>query len=180
MADRQQHLQQITLWLTKLALLTSGGKMPVTKQQIGLYATIFSDEVAIGAFCDASLTAIAAGCEFFPAYAVLKTALVTWWDGQQASRQPAVEYSRPFQEYLDEQQNSDEHRRRVAEREAGLKQSWASPEAVRAAVLTIEREAAPAYRALLGRVLGTVVARRAPDNLAFVPAEFHPGEGFQP
>ena len=179
MPDKSQRLQQITLWLTKLALLTSGGKTPVTKQQIGLYAAIFSDEMPIGAFSDESLTAICGGCEFFPAYAVLKTALASWWEAQEASRNPPapVERSASFQEYLDEMLNNEDHQARMVERAAAIKASWQSPAAVRSAVLKVEEDAAPAFRDLLGRMLGTIVARHAPENLGHIPPEYHPNGG---
>lgn len=173
MTDKTQRLQQITLWLTKLALLTSGGKMPVTKQQIGLYATIFSDEVPIGAFSDASLTAIVGGCEFFPAYAVLKTALVSWWEAQAASRLPAVEHSASFQEYLDEQDGNDAHKTRAAAKAERVKADWSDPAKVRASVANLEN-AGPAFRSSLGRMLGLLVRLHAPENLGHVPPEFHP------
>jgi len=73
-----QHVQQITLWLTKLALLTSGGRTPVTKQQIGLYALSFADEMPISVFTDESLSAISDAHEFFPAKGVLKRELQGW------------------------------------------------------------------------------------------------------
>lgn len=181
MADKLQRLQQITLWLTKLALLTSGGKTPVTKQQIGLYATIFSDEVPVGAFSDESLTAICGSCEFFPAYAVLKTALMAWWEAQEASRNPParVERSSSFQEYLDEMFNNEAHQARMVERSAAITRSWQPPWAVRDAVGKVERDAAPGFQLLLGRLLWTIVARHAPENLGFVPPEYHPVEGRQ-
>ena len=173
MPDKSQRLQQITLWLTKLALLTSGGKTPVTKQQIGLYATIFSDEVQIGAFSDESLTAICGGCEFFPAYAVLKKALVSWWETHEAARVPRAEPPAPLREHFDELEGNEAHRERQAELAAGIKRSWQSPVSVREAVARLE-DAPAGLRLSLGRMLGAAVKRHAPENLGFVPPEFHP------
>lgn len=87
MANSSQNLEQITLWLTKLALLTSGGKTPVTKQQIGLYAVTFIDDVPISVFTDASLNGIAGSLQYFPAYSALKTALEQYapYQAQRAS-----------------------------------------------------------------------------------------------
>lgn len=173
MTDKTQRLQQITLWLTKLALLTSGGKTPVTKQQIGLYATIFSDEVPIGAFSDASLTAICGGCEFFPAYAVLKTAVMAWWEAQEAARVPRLGYAGPLQDHFDALEGNDAHRQRVVDLAAAVKRSWQSPASVREALAELE-DAPVGMRLVLGRLVGAAVRAHAPENLGFVPPEFHP------
>ena len=55
------HLQTANLWVTKLALLTVGGKTPPTKQQIGLYADTLASDLAVSAFTDASLHEVASG-----------------------------------------------------------------------------------------------------------------------
>jgi len=75
-------LQRAVSWVTRLALLTSGGRTPPTQEQIGLYATMLATELPAACLTDASLSVVKDGSEFFPAFAVLKTALEGWFADQ--------------------------------------------------------------------------------------------------
>lgn len=72
-------LQGAVVWLTKLALVTAGGRPTASKQQLGLYAEMLVAEIPPGAFCDASLKAMSEGADHFPAYKILREALLTWY-----------------------------------------------------------------------------------------------------
>jgi hypothetical protein len=163
-----QDIQRIMLWLTKLALLTSGGRTPVTKQQIGLYAVTCSTEVPIGAFCDESLNEFARQCEYFPAYAVLRTALLDWWAHH---GQAAIEEERPDPNLV----ALIEHRQAADRRRLELAADWNRPEGVERLVEGLDQ--AGSLRPALGRLLGSVVRQHAAQHLALLPEEFQCEEG---
>lgn len=163
------HLQTVTLWVTKLALLTVGGKTPPTKQQIGLYATTLAVDLPQAAFTEASLQEVASGCEFFPAYSVVKTALEAWYSSARL-RALASPVSIMFTEYFDEQQNTDAHKQRLVDRLAAAKSDWQDPGKIRASAHRIGED--HPHRLLVGRILAALVLRHAPENISFVPPEF--------
>lgn len=163
------HLQTVTLWVTKLALLTVGGKTPPTKQQIGLYAMTLAADLPQSAFTEASLQEVASGCEFFPAYSVVKTALEAWHDTARA-KALASPISIAFREYLDEQQNTETHKERISERMAAAKSDWSDPNKVRASAHRIGDDHPHGLR--LGRMLAALVGRHAPENLGYLPPEW--------
>lgn len=187
-------MQNAVVWLSKLALLTGGGRSPLNKQQIGLYAETLAGEIPTAAFCDASLKVISEGAEFFPTYRVLREALTTWY-GQHGALAVAAR-SEPgygLQDWLLDRIMTECGNQRgqmlrswletkgvdvdavVAQRAATqARADWSDPAKVRASVAKLAGH--PMERAL-GNLLAPSVARHAPDNLAFVPAEFHPGEG---
>lgn len=73
--EYQTDVRKVTIWLTKLALLTSAGNTTVSKERLGLMATILADDFPPEVFSDKSLTEVAESMEFFPAYAALKSSL---------------------------------------------------------------------------------------------------------
>jgi hypothetical protein len=72
---RNEDVRRIALWVTKLALLTSAGNTPVSKEKIGLTAAILADEFPAEMFTEKTLSDVSSGMEFFPAYATLKSAM---------------------------------------------------------------------------------------------------------
>lgn len=169
----QTDLQAAVIWLAKLALLTSGGRSPISKTQIGLYAQTLTSEIPTAAFCDASLTALSADAEHFPSYKVLREALITWHSLHAAGLVAPGPVSGSFQEYLDRQEDNEDHKTRVAAKAERVKADWSDPAKVRARVANLEN-AGPAFRSTLGRMLGLLVRLHAPENLGHVPPEFHP------
>ena len=163
------HLQAVNLWVSKLALLTVGGKTPPTKQQIGLYAMTLASELPASVFTEASLHEVAAGCEFFPAYSVVKTALEAWHESARV-RALASPKSFAFQAYLDEQTNSQAHKQLMADRFAAAKSDWQDPNKVRASAVRIGAD--HPHRMRLGRMLAALVGKHAPENLGHLPPEF--------
>ncbi len=115
---------------------------------------------------------MAAGCEFFPAYSVLRTALVTWNEQHQARLRPRIAHSDAFQLWMDEQENNAIHRQRVADRAATIEDSWHNTEALRVHVQKIKDlwTQSPALGTVNARVLVTALRRNAPENLAHLPA----------
>lgn len=164
------HLQTVTLWLSKLALLTVGGKTPPTKQQIGLYAMTLAAELPLGAFTEASLKEVANGCEFFPAYSVVKTALEAWHATERV-RSLSSPVSDAVRRRLDEMQDNDAHRDRVSDRMADAKSDWADPVKVRESVRNIGED--HPHRLDMGRILFSLVKQHAPLNIWHIPPEFH-------
>ena len=163
------HLQAVNLWVSKLALLTVGGKTPPTKQQIGLYAMTLAAELPASAFTEASLHEVAQGCEFFPAYSVVKTALEGWHEAHEQKRLASPVTAR-FQEYLDERQDTVAYKARLAERMADAKSDWQDPGKVRASAHRIGAD--HPHRLLVGRMLAALVRRHDPENLGHLPPEF--------
>lgn len=165
----KQHLQTAAIWVAKLSLLTTGGRTPPTKQTINLYAEILAADLPMGAFTEASLHEVAGGCEFFPAYSVVKTALEAWHATAKLLAIPSPT-SVAMQERLDEYDNNDTHQRRLADRMAAAKADWQDPAKVRASVMGIGDDHPQRIR--VGRVLAAVVRRHAPENLGYLPPEF--------
>lgn len=186
---RQSDLQSVVLWLSKLALLSSGDRPPASKQQVGLYASLLVEEMPIGAFTDASLQAVVDGAERFPSYKVLKEALTTWHSQWGAQKGEAVSYGvsgyvvdrimlecggKPgpmLRNWLESKGVDIDAAGKTGDQAHA---DWSDPAKVRASVAKLAGH--PMERAL-GNLLATAVARHAPDNLAFVPAEFHPQNG---
>jgi hypothetical protein len=84
MTPSKTDLARALAWVTRLALLTSGGRQPPSQEQLGLYALTLATEMPAHCLTDASLSVIANGCEYFPAFSVLKTGLEGWIVERQA------------------------------------------------------------------------------------------------
>lgn len=165
----KQHLQMAAIWVAKLSLLTTGGKTPPTKQTISLYAETLAADFPQTAFTEASLNEIASGCEFFPAYSVVKTGLQTW---HEAFRQKALAspISVAFREYLDEQENNEAYKAKIANRLEAARSDWSDPSRVRASAMRIGEN--HPHRNSMGKMLASLVQKHAPENLAYLPPEW--------
>lgn len=143
----------------------------MTKGRLFLYVEMLASDatgVPLGAFTDASLQEIASGCEFFPAYAVLKTALQTWLDLHPVVPRLA-NISADFQEYLDEQENKPAHRDRLLDRDARCRADWSDPQKIRESIAKLDGHP---MRHHLGKILGNAVRANAPENLGYLPPEW--------
>lgn len=67
-------------WLKALGALVAGSiDRKEAEQRLGAYVPLLADEFSTGAFCRASLAAVARECKFFPAYAEVVQHLSAWW-----------------------------------------------------------------------------------------------------
>lgn len=164
------HIQKALLWVTKLSLLTAGGKTPPAKSTLGLYAATLANDLPMSVFCEASCHEVAVGCEFFPAYSVLLTALQAWHETSERKRL-ASPVSVAFREHLDELQNNEAHKARLADRLAEARDDWSQPWKIRESLANIGED--HPHRLRLGRMLAALVRKHAPDNLGHIPPEFH-------
>lgn len=168
MATKQQ-LQAVAIWVSKLSLLTTGGKTPPTKQTISLYAEILAGDLPATAFTEASLHEVASGCEYFPAYSVVKTALETWHEAAR-KRMIASPTSTEFREWLDDREDNQASKVRLEDRLAAAKADWQDPNTVRMSAHRIGDD--HPHRMRMGRMLASLVRRHAPENLGYLPPEF--------
>ena len=125
---------------------------------------MLTDEVAAGAICDASLRDIAAGSEYFPAYAVLKTALETWHEGHlfRLSHAGAV----PASGWMGDGIARQEAAAVAASAQAVL--DWSDPGNVMASVRSLQTLDG-VWCAMGLRLLRMAVGQFAPGNLDLVP-----------
>lgn len=188
----REGLKRITTWITKLALLTAGGQEPASVSQIGLYATLLAEEFPAAIFTDECLEAIAAGGEFFPKYAVLKTALADRVATSKARTAGATSETVPqwmLERILDHSNGhpgpmltvwlagkgvdiAEYQRTRPTMLEA--KADWSDAEKVRASARKIFEGPEDSNTATLGRMLAHLVKQHASHNLGHVPPEWHP------
>lgn len=174
--EERQKANVIGPWVAKLALATSAGQEKMTKERLFLYVQLLASEFPVAAFTDASLKSIVAGTEYFPAWAVLKTGLDAWLEANRpkALAPPISEKLRTsLQEHLDEMEDNADNKARRADRLQAAKEDWSDPDKIRASLLKLD-ETTPYWKARLGRFLGQLVRKHAPENLGYLPPEFHP------
>ncbi|HEY8749943.1 MAG TPA: hypothetical protein VIM11_18310 [Tepidisphaeraceae bacterium] len=161
-------------WLERLRRSTAAGSEPVELEQLGDYAIWLAADFPPSVFTAESAKHIAEQSQFFPKWAVLRAALVDWQDAHPAVPRIAFQPSEAVRARVEELQDGHAYFRRAADERATAKDDWSDPVKVRASVANLERNAAPGMRLLLGRMLANLVHRHAPENLGFVPPEYHP------
>lgn len=161
--EERRKANVIAPWLTRLALLTSAGKEQMTKERVFLYVQLLAGEIPLSAFTDASLAEIAGGCEFFPAYAPLKTALLTWNRDHTAQNRIAPPSTDAMHALL-------ETRRAAERRDSEVRADWGDPFKVRESADRIGDD--HPLRDYLGRLLASLVKRHAPQNLHLLRPEW--------
>lgn len=65
-------------WLTQLKHLTQPTAEPVTRDKLASFVGLLAADFDARVFCHASLNAVVAECQFFPAYKELKATLAAW------------------------------------------------------------------------------------------------------
>lgn len=155
-------------WLAKLALATSAGQEKMTKDRLFLYVQLLSNEVQLTAFTDQSLADVAKGCEFFPAYAVLKTALEAWHE-EHKPKPLALPLPDNLREQIDELRDNTNWRDKIEREAAVAKMDWMDPNKVRASAANLDGHP---MRIVLGRMLARILRKHAPENLGYLPPEF--------
>lgn len=142
----------------------------MTKQQIGLYATILCDEVAIAAFTDGSLKDVAAKHSFFPPFAAVKTSLNEWLSDHPVAPRIGTTVSDSLQRRINELQDSQDHRDRLADRALAIKDDWSDPAKIRMSLNKIGDD--HPMRDLMCKVLAGLIRKHAPQNLGYMPPGF--------
>ena len=73
-------------WLAALGALTATN-MPIAegRARVAAYRAALASEFDPGAFCAASLRAVARGCKFFPSFGEVCEALSAWWRDHRAT-----------------------------------------------------------------------------------------------
>lgn len=166
-------------WLTKLALMTTAGKEPITKAKIGQYTLALMNvpdhaiQTTDGKVNEASVIAIAGQCEYFPAYSVLKTTLESWIDETKPKALPppvSSKLKQSLEEHLDTINNTDAYKAKRADWAATAKQDWSDPMIVRETVAKLTPDLK--FRMALGRRLANLLRQHCPENLGYLPPEF--------
>lgn len=157
MNDRND-VRHVAGWLTDLANLTAGSApLADSKTKIAALALILAGDYPGIAFNRHSLSAVARQCRFFPSYAELCEHLGAWWRDH---RPTPVAIASPL---------SDTWSQRVEADHAQAASDWKDPAIVRASVRSLIDHP---RRMELGHMLGSLIGRHAPENLAFLPAEW--------
>lgn len=169
MAD---HRVTVLNWLTQLKHLTRTGSEPVTRDKLAGYVLLLLEEFDSAVFTRQSLEAVSSGCEFFPAYAVLKTALMTWRDAPPPLRlsAPAPTIPDSLRQRVDEMRDDELWKARLADERSVVVADWKDHSKIRVAVRSLEGHP---WRDRLGRMLAGLVSRHAPENIALLPPEWH-------
>lgn len=151
-------------WLKALGVLCADNQPErQASAKLAAYAPLLAIEFPAKAFTPASLRAIAAKCKFFPAYAELVELLGEW----QRENQPA----RPA---ITDQREPDAWMAKIEREKAQAQADWSDPIKVRQSLAGIGLD--HPMRDYLGRMLGSLVAKHAPENLGLVPPAWHPTE----
>src|ERR1700722_6704687 len=169
-------LQHVGKWLTRLRRATSAGSEPVDAETLGDFTIWLATDFPLSVFTAESAKFVAAQSQFFPKWAVLKAALTDWQSAHPDVPRITYQPSESLRARIEELQDGTAYYRRAAEHRSQAKHDWSDPAKVRASVANLQHNASPAFRLLLGKMLGGLVKRHAPENLAHIPAEFHLGE----
>lgn len=161
MTQTNSKIRSVTTWLSKLAMMTAEGTTPVSKERIGVLAMALAADLPESAFSEKTLEDVAAGNEFFPSYAVLKTVLSEWGKIEAAKLQIAGPESEAI--LINRAENTlnatGDREWRERDRLFGYVKQFANyPQAL-----------------LIGKMLARKVKRYAPENLDCLPEEFLEG-----
>jgi hypothetical protein len=89
--NNQESLRIIAGWLTNLAELTRHGEEgKPTKNKIAVTATMLGKDFPSGAFTTDSLHFVVQGCEWHPAYDVIRQRLGEWWRDHRPASVPLL------------------------------------------------------------------------------------------
>jgi hypothetical protein len=163
-------------WLDRVRRSTSAGAEPVEAEQLGDYAIWLATDFPLSVFTAESAKFVAEQSQFFPKWAVLKAALTDWQSAHPDIPRIAYQPSESLRARIEEFQDGTAYYRRAAEHRTQAKHDWSDPAKVRASVANLQQNASPAFRLLLGKMLGGLVKRHAPENLGMVPSQYHPTE----
>lgn len=144
-------------WLTRLANVTSAGREPITEARLIEMGEMMAREIPLSALTDASREYIAAACEYFPPWAVLKTGLLAWHRDHP---------DRLLLEYDGAVADIQQQRQAESDRLDELAAEWGDPVRVRASAQKIGNSLH------LGRFLATLIKRHAPQNLGELRPEW--------
>lgn len=162
--DKTRH---VLTWVTKLALLTTSGREPVTKEKVGLYVQALM-EIPEEAFNDETLKLVSTGSEYFPAFAIVRTALTTWAE-EHKPKPLALPLPDNLREQIDELRDNTNWRDKIEREAAVAKMDWMDPNKVRESAAKLDGHK---MRMVLGRMLARMVRKHAPENLGHLPPEF--------
>ena len=160
--------------LGRLRRLTAAGSEAVDEDQLDDYVAWLAADFPLTVFTAESAKHIAEQSQFFPKWAVLKAALTDWHEAHPTVPRIAFQPSETVRQRVEELQDGSAYFRRAADEREIAKSDWSDPAKVRASVANLQQNAAPGMRMILGRMLANLVERHAPENLGYVPPEYHP------
>lgn len=165
-------LQRIGMWLAALRRATSAGHDPVDPETLAEYTVWLAADFPLTVFSAESVKWMAEQSQYFPKWAILKAGLTDWQEAHPAVPRLAFRPSSALAERIEELTDDQAWRRRIQRDRDDAKADWSDPHKVVASANRIGDD--HPFRFRLGRMLGALVGKHAPQNLAYLPPDWHP------